>query len=178
MRAALRYTSCVVPRATKKKTGLTHLDSRGHARMVDVSDKATTARTAVARALVRMQPATLAALLEGNTPKGDVLAVARVAGIQAAKRTFELIPMCHQVQLTSVRIELEPYTQDSIAIEATASAADRTGVEMEALTAVTIAALTLYDMLKAIDRGMVIESVGLVSKTGGKAGNYKRKAPL
>jgi cyclic pyranopterin phosphate synthase len=153
--------------------GLTHLDEHGHARMVDVGDKATTVRTAVARALVRMQPATLRALLAGSTPKGDVLAVARVAGIQAAKRTFELIPMCHQVQLTSVRVDLAGEGDDAISIEVTARAADRTGVEMEALTAASIAALTLYDMLKAIDRGMVIENVALLEKTGGKSGNFR-----
>jgi cyclic pyranopterin monophosphate synthase len=157
---------------TKKK--LTHIDERGQTRMVDVGEKQPTARTAVARGLVRMQPATLRALLDGNTPKGDVLAVARVAGIQAAKRTFELIPMCHQVQLTSLRIDIEPSGVDALAIEATARAADRTGVEMEALTAVSVAALTLYDMLKAIDRAMVIESVALHEKTGGKSGDYRR----
>jgi cyclic pyranopterin phosphate synthase len=143
--------------------------------MVDVGAKPTTARVAVARALVRMRPATLQALLLGQTPKGDVLAVARVAGIQAAKRTFELIPMCHQVQLTSVRVELAAQAPDAIAIEVTASAADRTGVEMEALTAVSVAALTLYDMLKAIDKGMVIESIALHEKTGGKSGDYRRE---
>ena len=144
--------------------------------MVDVGAKAQTARTAVARGSVRMKPATLAALLAGKTPKGDVLAVARVAGIQAAKRTAELIPMCHQLQLTSVQIELEPARDAAIAITATVKAADRTGVEMEALTAVSIAALTLYDMLKAIDREMVIEGIALYEKTGGKSGTYVRAA--
>ncbi|MDB4977492.1 MAG: moaC [Myxococcaceae bacterium] len=171
----MRYTRRVVRRVSKPK--LTHLDERGNARMVDVGQKATTARVAVAGARVRMQPATLRALLDGKTPKGDVLAVARVAGIQAAKRTWELIPMCHQVQLTSVRVELLPEGDDAIAIEVSASAADRTGVEMEALTAASIAALTLYDMLKAIDRGMVIESVALLEKSGGKSGDYRRKTP-
>lgn len=179
----MRYTNGVVPRdkpvrvrsARAKQAGLTHLDERGNARMVDVGDKPTTARSAVARALVRMQPETLRVLLRGETPKGDVLAVARIAGIQAAKRTFELIPMCHQVQLTSVRVELTAQGDDAIAIEVTARAADRTGVEMEALTAASVAALTLYDMLKAIDRGMVIESIALFEKSGGKSGDYRRR---
>jgi len=142
--------------------------------MVDVSKKKKSVRTAVARALVRMQPATLRTLLEGELPKGDVLAVARIAGIQAAKRTWELIPMCHQVALTAVRVELLASGDDAIAIEARATAADRTGVEMEALTAASVAALTLYDMLKAIDRGIVIENLALHEKTGGKSGTFKR----
>jgi cyclic pyranopterin phosphate synthase len=157
-----------------EKGKLTHLDARGQARMVDVSKKKKTARTAIARGLVRMRPETLRTLLDGKLPKGDVLAVARIAGIQAAKRTWELIPMCHQVALTAVRVELTPTGDDTIVIEASATAADRTGVEMEALTATTVAALTLYDMLKAVDRAIVIESVALVEKTGGKSGNYKR----
>ena len=159
----------------KAKAKLSHLDERGQARMVDVGAKARTDRTAVARALLRMRPATLKALTEGTTPKGDVLAVARIAGIQAAKRTSELIPMCHQVQLTSVKVELTPEGDDAIAIEAIAKASDKTGVEMEALTAASVAALTVYDMLKAIDRAMVIESVALHEKRGGKTGDYKRR---
>ena len=154
---------------------LTHLDARGQARMVDVGDKAVTARSATARAHVRMKPATLRALLSGTGPKGDVLAVARIAGIQAAKRTPELIPMCHQVQLTSVKLELTPRGKNEVVIEARATAADRTGVEMEALTAASVAALTLYDMLKAIDREMVIERVALYAKSGGKSGDYERR---
>jgi cyclic pyranopterin phosphate synthase len=153
---------------------LTHLDDQGHARMVDVGDKAVTQRTATARALVRMAPATMAALREGKTPKGDVLAVARVAGIQAAKRTPELIPMCHVIQLTGVTVELLPVSDDCLQIEATARANDRTGVEMEALTAASVAALTVYDMLKAIDRAMLIEEVALHRKTGGKSGDFQR----
>jgi len=160
--------------AKRNKPVLTHLDARGQARMVDVGDKQPSVRTAVARGLVRMRPTTLRALLDGTTPKGDVLAVARIAGIQAAKRTWELIPMCHQVSLTSVRVELAPKGRDAVVIEATAIAADRTGVEMEALTAVSVAALTLYDMLKAIDRAIVIESVALHHKAGGKSGDYNR----
>jgi len=156
------------------KGKLTHLDARGQARMVDVSKKQKSVRTAIARGLVRMQPATLRTLLEGKLPKGDVLAVARIAGIQAAKRTWELIPMCHQVALTAVRVELVPSGDDAIAIEVSATAADRTGVEMEALTAVSVAALTLYDMLKAIDRAIVIENIALHEKTGGKSGDFRR----
>lgn len=142
--------------------------------MVDVGEKDVTQREAVARAVVKMKPATLRALRDGTTPKGDVLAVARVAGIQAAKRTPELIPMCHQVQLTSVKVELMPRGKSHIVIEARARASDRTGVEMEALTAVSVAALTLYDMLKAIDRAMVIESIALQEKSGGKSGDFRR----
>lgn len=142
--------------------------------MVDVGEKAVTERTALARAVVHMKPATLRALREQKTPKGDVLATARIAGIQAAKRTWELIPMCHQVQLSSVKVELSYKGRDRVLIEARARAADRTGVEMEALTAVSVAALALYDMLKAIDRAMVIEQVALIEKTGGKSGDFRR----
>jgi cyclic pyranopterin phosphate synthase len=156
---------------TKK---LTHLDARGQARMVDVGDKAVSTRTAIARAVVRMLPATLRALRSGTTPKGDVLAVARVAGIQAAKRTSELIPMCHQIALSKVEVDLTPRGKDRVDIEARVRAHDRTGVEMEALTAASVSALTLYDMLKAIDRGMVIENLALFEKTGGARGDYKR----
>jgi cyclic pyranopterin phosphate synthase len=143
--------------------------------MVDVGEKSVTAREAVAEAWVRMAPATLALLVSGNAPKGDVLAVARIAGIQAAKRTPELIPLCHNVLLTGVTVELVPSGTDAVHILATARAADRTGVEMEALVAATVAALTLYDMLKAVDRGMQIERAGLVRKTGGKSGDYVRE---
>lgn len=142
--------------------------------MVDVGRKRTSVRRARARGIVRMQQETLRVLLAGDAPKGDVLAVSRIAGIQAAKRTAELIPMCHQLQLTSVKIELTPLGDDAIAIEAIVQAADRTGVEMEALTAVSVAALTLYDMLKAIDRAMTIEQIALFEKTGGKSGDYRR----
>jgi cyclic pyranopterin phosphate synthase len=158
------------------KPVLTHLDARGQARMVDVGAKSVTTRSALARARVRMKPATLRALMAGNTPKGDVLAVARIAGIQAAKRTPELIPMCHQVQLTSVKVELTPRGRNEVLIEARATAADRTGVEMEALTAASVAALALYDMLKAIDRDLVIEQIALYEKSGGKSGDYRRSS--
>jgi cyclic pyranopterin phosphate synthase len=153
---------------------LSHLDERGQARMVDVSDKIVTVRTAHARAHLRMLPETMRALSEGRTPKGDVLAVARIAGIQAAKRTPELIPMCHHVALSGVSVELTKVSDERLQIDAHARATDRTGVEMEALTAASVAALTVYDMLKAIDRAMVIEDVALHQKTGGKSGDFQR----
>jgi cyclic pyranopterin phosphate synthase len=154
---------------------LTHLDARGQARMVDVGDKAVTKRRAVARGRVRMQPGTLALIVTGQASKGDVLATARIAGIQAAKRTHELIPLCHVIALTKVELELTANETDSaIEIEARAEALDRTGVEMEALTAVSVAALTVYDMLKAKDRAMTIEAIALHEKTGGKSGDYVR----
>jgi cyclic pyranopterin phosphate synthase len=158
------------------RRALSHLDARGQARMVDVAPKPVTARRAVAVAHVRMRPATLRALKDGTTPKGDVLAAARIAGLQAARRTSELIPLCHQVQLTSVEVELVLLGQGRVRIEAIAQAADRTGVEMEALTAVSVAALTLYDMLKAVDRGLLIEQIALLEKSGGKSGDYRRAA--
>jgi len=154
---------------------LTHLDERGRARMVDVGDKDVTAREAVASARVRMQPDTMRALIAGDTKKGDVLATARIAGIQAAKRTPELIPLCHHVALSSVTVTFEP-SDDLLSIEATARAKDKTGVEMEALTAASVAALTIYDMLKAVDRAMTIEAIQLESKSGGARGDYRRDA--
>jgi len=154
---------------------LTHLDARGQARMVDVGDKAVTRRRAVARGRVRMQPETLALITSGRATKGDVLATARIAGIQAAKRTHELIPLCHVIALTKVELELTADERESaIEIEARAEAVDRTGVEMEALTAVSVAALTVYDMLKAKDRAMTIEAIALYEKAGGKSGDYAR----
>jgi cyclic pyranopterin phosphate synthase len=159
------------------RRALSHVDARGQARMVDVGAKDVSARRAVARAELRMRPATLRALRDRTTPKGDVLAVARIAGIQAGKRTHELIPLCHQVQLTSLEVELSLRGRDRVRIEATARAADRTGVEMEALTAVSVAALTLYDMLKAIDRALVIEEIALQEKSGGRSGTFRR-SPL
>lgn len=155
---------------------LTHLDDRGHARMVDVSEKDTTVREAVARATIHMRPETRALLLEGRAPKGDVFATARIAGIQAAKRTPELIPLCHHVALTKAEVGFEPDAADAARVHVVARcrAADRTGVEMEALTAASVAALTLYDMLKAVDRGMTIEQVGLWEKSGGRSGHWTR----
>lgn len=142
--------------------------------MVDVGHKEISARSAIASCLVRMQPRTLRLLKAGKTPKGDVLSVARVAGIQAAKRTSELIPMCHQIMLSSVQIELTFRGRDQVHVEARVNASDRTGVEMEALCAASVAALTLYDMLKAVDRAIVIERVALEEKLGGKSGTYRR----
>ena len=154
---------------------LSHLDERGQARMVGIGDKPITERVAVASARVVMQPETLAVLKEGSASKGDVLAVARVAGIQAAKRTHELIPLCHAIALTKTEIAFElDEAQAALRIEARVHALDRTGVEMEALTAASVAALTVYDMLKAIDRGMRIEQIALQEKHGGKTGSWTR----
>ncbi|HHH28911.1 MAG TPA: cyclic pyranopterin monophosphate synthase MoaC [Polyangiaceae bacterium] len=152
---------------------LTHVDAEGRVRMVDVSGKEVTAREAVASARVRMAPETLEVLVGRTAKKGDVLATARIAGIQAAKRTPELIPLCHQIALSSVEVRFT-IAPETVQIEARARARDQTGVEMEALTAAAVAALTIYDMLKAIDRGMVIEAVQLESKTGGSRGDYRR----
>ncbi|WP_437884147.1 cyclic pyranopterin monophosphate synthase MoaC [Pseudomonas sp. LRF_L74] len=152
---------------------LTHLDSQGRANMVDVTDKAVTSREAVAEARVRMLPATLRMIVEGGHPKGDVFAVARIAGIQAAKKTADLIPLCHPLMLTSVKLELRAEGDDLVHIQARCKLAGQTGVEMEALTAASVAALTIYDMCKAVDRGMTIESVRLLEKSGGKSGSFK-----
>jgi cyclic pyranopterin phosphate synthase len=151
---------------------LTHLDSQGRARMVDVGGKAQTQRVAVAKGRIRMNAATLAALRDGTTPKGDVLAVARIAGIMAAKRTAELIPLCHPLALDAVSVEFA-FVEDGVEARATASLTGRTGVEMEALTAVSVALLTVYDMAKAIDKGMVIDGVRLIEKRGGKSGDWR-----
>ncbi len=150
---------------------LTHLDEKGRAHMVDVGEKPDTERIAVARGEVTMRPETLALIQEGGIPKGDVLAVAQVAGIMAAKRTHELIPMCHPLLLTHVAVEFEPSEADDlIEITATVKTTGKTGVEMEALTAVAVAALTIYDMCKAVDRAMHVTNVRLVRKSGGKSG--------
>ena len=140
--------------------------------MVDVSPKAETARTATARGRIVMAPATLALIREGRAGKGDVLGVARLAGIMAAKRTSDLIPLCHPLMISKVAVDLEPEGDDAIIIEATVSLTGKTGVEMEALTAVSIAALTVYDMVKAVDRGMRIEDIRLIHKAGGKSGEF------
>jgi cyclic pyranopterin phosphate synthase len=140
--------------------------------MVDVSPKAETARTATARGRIVMAPETLALIREGRVGKGDVLGVARLAGIMAAKRTSDLIPLCHPLMISKVSVDLEPEGDDAIVIEATVSLTGKTGVEMEALTAVSIAALTVYDMVKAADRGMRIEDIRLVHKAGGKSGEF------
>lgn len=155
--------------------GLTHLDPSGRIRMVDVGDKAISRREAVARGAVRMMPATAAAIVAGRLAKGEALAAARLAGIMAAKRTHELIPLCHQIPLEVVEVDFRPAPrQGLIEIQARAVTSWRTGVEMEALVAVSAAALAIYDMAKAIDRAMVIDAVRLVSKTGGRSGDYRR----
>lgn len=155
--------------------GLSHLDEQGRARMVDVGAKADTERLAVARGRITMRPETLALVRGGAVKKGDVLTVAQIAGIQAAKRTHELIPMCHPLLLTHVGVDLTPGESDAeawIDIEATVRTRGKTGVEMEALTAASVAALTVYDMCKAADRGMEIGQVRLVHKSGGKSGDW------
>ena len=155
---------------------LTHLDDAGRAHIVDVSEKAATAREATARACVRMQSTTLEAIVGGDAPKGDVLAVARIAGIQAAKKCSELIPLCHPLPLSSVKIDLVPDEDlPGVLIEATCKVTGQTGVEMESLTAASIAALTLYDMCKAMDRGMTIENTQLTHKSGGESDEWQRE---
>ena len=152
---------------------LTHLDENGRALMVDVGDKDATRRTARAFACVRMQPETLQTLLDGALKKGDALATARIAGIMAAKRTFELIPLCHNIPVESAKIEFGDNGEDRLFIYSTLRCSYKTGIEMEALTAVSVAALTVYDMCKAIDRGMAVEEIRLLEKTGGKSGEYR-----
>ena len=155
-------------------SGLTHFDPRGQAQMVDVSDKAHTDRIAVAEGYVRMAPETLDLIMEGRAKKGDVLSVARLAGIIGAKKTSDLIPLCHPLPITKVSLELtaEP-DRPGVRVEATVKTSGQTGVEMEALTAVGIACLTIYDMVKAVEKGMVIEDIRLVLKDGGKSGRYE-----
>ena len=151
---------------------LTHLDEHGQARMVDVGGKPETARSATATGRIRMTTEALAAVRDGSGPKGDVLAAARIAGIMAAKKTGELIPLCHPLALDAVAVEFA-FEDDAVRVTARASLTGRTGVEMEALTAASLALLTVYDMAKALDKGMVIEGVRLLEKTGGKSGNWR-----
>jgi cyclic pyranopterin phosphate synthase len=151
---------------------LSHLDDKGQAHMVDVSDKAVTSRSATARARVLAQASTLALIRDGTAKKGDVLATARIAGIAAAKKTSDLIPLCHPLMISKVAVEFS-LNADSIDVEATVKVEGKTGVEMEALTACSVACLTIYDMLKAVDRGMRITDLRLVEKTGGKSGTFK-----
>ena len=153
-------------------SGLTHLDDTGAARMVDVGNKPETMRSATAARRIRMSPGTLEAVRNGSGPKGDVLAAARIAGIMAAKKTGDLIPLCHPLTLDTVSIDFD-YEEDGVTVTARAALTGRTGVEMEALTAATVALLTLYDMAKALEKGMVIESVRLLEKTGGKSGDWR-----
>ncbi len=154
-------------------SGLTHFDAQGSAVMVDVSGKPETERTATACALVAMQPATMAVIRSGTARKGDVLGTARLAGIMAAKRTWELIPLCHPLPITAVSVTLEPEGETHLLITATVRTTGRTGVEMEALTAASVAALTVYDMCKAIDRGMQVDGLRLLAKDGGASGQFR-----
>jgi cyclic pyranopterin monophosphate synthase len=157
-------------------SGLTHFDGQGHAHMVDVSGKPVTDRIAVAQGAVRMAAETLALITEGRAKKGDVLAVARLAGIMAAKKTADLIPLCHPLPITKVAVDLtlDP-SLPGVRIAATVKTSGQTGVEMEALTAVSVAALTVYDMVKAVDKAMIIEGIGVTLKDGGKSGRYEAK---
>jgi cyclic pyranopterin phosphate synthase len=152
---------------------LTHLDAEGNAHMVDVQEKHVTSRSATAKATVEMQPETLRLILEGKAKKGDVIATARIAGIMAAKRTHELIPLCHPLMISKVTVDFAPdEATSSIGVSATVKVEGKTGVEMEALTACSVACLTLYDMCKAVDRGMKITNLRLVEKSGGKSGHF------
>ena len=153
---------------------LSHINQRGEAHMVDVSEKAVTARTAIAEGFVTMAPATLALIETGEAKKGDVLATARLAGIMAAKRTSELIPLCHPLLISKVTVDLEPMREPAgVRVTATVKVGGQTGVEMEALTAVSVACLTIYDMLKAADKAMTIGGIRLVEKTGGRSGDFR-----
>lgn len=154
--------------------GLTHLNARGEAHIVDIGDKAVTRRRAVAQARLVGQPETIATIMGGGLKKGDALAVARIAGIMAAKKTSDLIPLCHPIALTKVSVDIEADGNEAIRIEATAETTGQTGVEMEALVAASTAALTLYDMAKAIDRAMTVTDLCLVEKSGGKSGDFVR----
>lgn len=154
-------------------SGLTHIDETGRARMVDVSGKAVTTREALAEGRVRMAPATLALALSGDAKKGDVRAVAEIAGVMAAKKTADLIPLCHPLALSKVEVRVEP-AQDGLSVTARVRTTGQTGVEMEALTAVSVACLTIYDMLKAADKAMTIDAVRLMEKSGGASGDWRR----
>jgi len=169
--ATVKRSSKVAP----NRPELSHLDERGQVRMVDVGAKPVTRREAVARGQIRMEPATLKAIVGGQLKKGEALAAARIAGIMAAKRTHELIPLCHQLPLESVEVDFRPSpARAALEIQSRAVTQARTGVEMEALVAVSVAALTIYDMAKAIDRAMEIGAVRLVSKRGGRSGEFRR----
>ena len=161
--------------ASGRSQRLSHIDAKGRARMVDVSDKPVTEREAVARAVVRMRPETLRLIRGGRIAKGEVLAVARVAGIMAAKRTPEIIPLCHPLPIQVAAIDFEEVAANRLRIEARVKVSGKTGVEMEALAAVSAAALTIYDMCKAVDRGMVIGDIRLMEKRGGRSGVYRAR---
>ena len=159
---------------TRRLKKLTHLSTRGEARMVDVSAKPSTARFAVAEGRVVMAPKTLAIVRKGNAKKGDVLGAARIAGIQAAKRTHELIPLCHPLPITQIEVDIAPDAKlPGVIVTARIKVSGKTGVEMEALTAVSVACLTIYDMVKAVERGMRIEGIRLIEKRGGRSGHYR-----
>lgn len=173
----MRRRTLLVKAESRKRTpapGLSHLDALGRARMVDVGEKPVTRREALARGVVRMEAATLARILAGEMPKGEVLAVARVAGILAAKRTAELLPLCHTLPLEAVEVDFRALDERTLEVQARARVQARTGVEMEALVAVSVAALTVYDMCKAVDREMEIGEIQLVEKRGGRSGTYRR----
>lgn len=157
---------------------LTHLDENGAARMVDVGEKDVTQRTAEAEATVKMQPETLRKILSAELKKGDALQTARIAGIMAAKRTFELIPLCHNIPIESVRIDFSDNGSDELYVRSRLTCSYKTGIEMEALTATAVAALTVYDMCKAVDRGMTVTDLRLVEKTGGKSGEYRNEGSV
>lgn len=167
-------TDAVRKEARKASPGLTHFDANGAAAMVDVSAKAETHRSATARASVVMRPGTLALIMAGDAKKGDVFGVARLAGIMAAKRTADLIPLCHPLPISAVSVDLRADGDTIVLIEATVRTTGRTGVEMEALTAASVAALTVYDMVKAVDRGMRIEGLRVTAKSGGKSGDFQQ----
>jgi cyclic pyranopterin phosphate synthase len=168
------FLACYPGNARITMSKSSHFDEKGASRMVDVGDKANTHRVARASGVVRMQPSTLQMILDRDARKGDVLEVARLAGIMAAKRTADLIPLCHPLALEAVRIEFEPSGDDVLRIEATVEITGKTGVEMEALLAVSVAALTIYDMCKSVDRGMVIGPIQLEEKSGGVRGDFVR----
>ena len=157
---------------------LTHLTKSGDAHMVDISEKQITSREAVAEAFVHMQPTTLSMIFDDRIPKGDVLATARIAGIQAAKRTSDIIPLCHPLPISMVRISIDQFDSKTLRIQATCRVTGRTGVEMEALTAVSVAGLTIYDMCKSVEKGIHIDGIALVSKSGGKSGSWKSEQSL
>ena len=153
---------------------LTHIDESGGAHMVDVADKAESKRIAIAEGRITMKPSTLQQIIKGDMPKGDVIGTARIAGIMAAKRTHDLIPLCHPLPISKVKVDIETDGENTLVIRATVGVSGKTGVEMEALTAVSIAGLTLYDMAKAVDKDMVIGDIRLMHKSGGKSGTYDR----
>ncbi|MGB0943979.1 MAG: cyclic pyranopterin monophosphate synthase MoaC [Marinomonas sp.] len=153
---------------------LTHLDQSGHAHMVDVSDKDISHRSATAQAILEMLPSTLTKVVEGGLPKGDVIATARIAGIQACKKTADLIPLCHPLMLTKVSVEINVISDTQLEVLCTCKLSGKTGVEMEALTGATVTALTLYDMCKAVDKGIIIKEVALLEKSGGKSGDWSK----